>query len=295
MKFSIGIHNSKGTLDYIHADLWGPAQTVSLGGARYFLSLIDDFSRMVWVFGLKSKDKVFDQFKNWKTLVETQANRKVRRLRTDNSLEFCNKDFDDFCTKHGIVRHKTVRQTPQQNGLVKRMNMTLIDKVRCMLIHSKLPMSLWAEALDTACYIVNMSPSSGINFRTPYELWSGKPADYSHLRIFGCPAYVYVKQGKLEPRAFKCVFLGYPAGVKGYKLWCTDMKPPRAIINRDVVFNEHEMFRNSATVKQTIERDSGCDKRTSFEVELPSSSTETDIKIRPENAPGRDFSEQEEE
>ncbi|KAH9687838.1 hypothetical protein KPL70_014918 [Citrus sinensis] len=261
VKFSTSIHNSKGTLDYIYADLWGPAQTASLGGARYFLSLIDDFSRMVWVFSLKSKDKVFDQFKNWKILVETQTNRKVRRLRTDNGLEFCNKDFDDFCTKHGMVRHKTVRHTPQQNGLAERMNRTLIDKVRCMLIHSKLPMSLWAEALDTACFIVNKSPSSGINFRTPYELWSGKPADYSHLRIFGCPAYAHVKQGKLEPKAFKCVFLGYPAAIEN----------------------------------QTIERESGCDKKSFLEVELPSSSTEADKKIRPENAPGIDLPEQEDE
>ena len=73
------------------------------------------------------------------------------------------------------------------------MNMTLIDKVRCMLIHFKLLISLWAEALDIAYYIVNMSPSSGINFKTPYELWSGKPADYSHLRIFGYLAYAHVK------------------------------------------------------------------------------------------------------
>ncbi|KAH9699562.1 hypothetical protein KPL71_024410 [Citrus sinensis] len=293
VKFSTGIHNSKGTLDYIHADLWGPVQTASLGGARYFLSLIDDFSRMVWVFSLKSKDKVFDQFKNWKTLVETQTNRKVRRLRTDNGLEFCNTDFDDFYTKHGMVRHKTVKHTPQQNGLAERMNRTLIDKVRCMLIHSKLPMSLWAEALDTACYIVNMSPSSRINFRTPYELWSSKPVDYSHLRIFGCPTYAHVKQGKLELRAFKCVFLGYPAGVKSYKLWCIDMKPPRAIISRDVVFNEHEMFQNSATENQTIEKEPGCNKKSFLKVELPSSSTEADKKARPENAPGRDLSEQE--
>ena len=142
VKFITEVHNSKGTLDYIHADLWGPTQTAFLGGARYFLSLIDDFSRMVWVFSLKSKDRVFEQFKNWKTLVETQTNRKVKRLRTDNGLEFCNKDFDDFCTKHGMVRHKTVRHTPQQNGLAEKMNRILIDKVMCMLIHSKLSMSL---------------------------------------------------------------------------------------------------------------------------------------------------------
>lgn len=94
------------------------------------------------MFMLKSKENVFEQFNAWKTLVETQTNRKVRRLRIDNGLEFCNKKFDDFCTEHDIVRHKTIRHTPQQNGLAKRMNRTLIDKVKCMLIHSKLPMNV---------------------------------------------------------------------------------------------------------------------------------------------------------
>ena len=116
------------------------------------------------------------------------------------------------------MRHKTVRHTPQQNGLTEMMNMTLVDKVRCMLIHSKLSKALWAEALSTAYYIVNRSPSSEINFKTPIELWSGKLTDYSNLRVLGCPAYAHIKQRKLEPRALKGVFLGYPDGVKGYKL-----------------------------------------------------------------------------
>ena len=167
---------------------------------------------------------------------------KVKKLRTDNGLEFYNKRFEDFCSKHGVMRQRIIRYTPQQNGLAERMNRTLVDKVKCMLIHYKLPMSLWAKALSTTCYIVNRSPSTGINFKTPYELWYGKLADYSSLKIFGCPAYAHIKQGKLEPRALRCVFLGYPEGVKGYKLWCIDLKPPKAIISRDVVFNEAEML-----------------------------------------------------
>ena len=118
------------------------------------------------------------------------------------------------------------------------MNRTLMDKVRCLLIHSRFPQSLWVETLMTACYLVNRSPSSGIDFKTPVEMWSGRTANYSDLKIFGCPAFAHVKQGKLEPRALKCVFLGYPEGVKGYRLCCTDLKPPRCIVNRDVVFNE---------------------------------------------------------
>ncbi|KAH9767170.1 hypothetical protein KPL71_011175 [Citrus sinensis] len=245
LKFESAVHSTKERLAYIHSDLWGPAQVDSLGGCRYFLSLIDDYSRMVWVYVLKTKDEVLERFKRWKILVETQTSLKVKALRTDNGMEFCNKEFGDFCERHGIMRHKTVIHTPQQNGLAKRMNRTLMDKVRCMLLYSKLPKSLWAEALNTACYLVNRSPSTAIECKTPIELWSGRVADYSKLRIFGCVAYAHVKQGKLEPRALKCRFLGYPDGVKGYRLWCIDLKPPKCIISRDVTFNESEILNNS--------------------------------------------------
>ena len=106
------------------------------------------------------------------------------------------------------------------------------------LIYSKPPKTLWAEALNTACYLVNKSPSTAIGCKTQMELWSGRIADYSKLRIFGCIAYAHVKQGKLEPRALKCMFLGYPEGVKGHRLWCVDSKPPQCIISKDVTFHE---------------------------------------------------------
>ena len=92
----------------------------------------------------------------------------------------------------------------------------------CLLRHEAQLLSKSSRKLDqlsTACYIVNRNPSFGINFKTPIELWTGKPVDYSNIRVFGCPAYAHIKQGKLEPRALKGVFLGYPEGVKGYKLW----------------------------------------------------------------------------
>ncbi|KAH9671115.1 hypothetical protein KPL70_017228 [Citrus sinensis] len=295
VKFSTRVHNSKGTLDYIHADLWGPTQTASLGGARYFMSLIDDFSRMVWVYVLKTKDDAFEKFKIWKTLVKTQTNRKVRRLRTDNGLEFCNKRFDDFYAENGVVRHKTVRHTPQQNGLAERMNRTLIDKVRCMLIQSRLPMSLWAETLSTACYIVNRSPSFGINFKTPIELWTGKPADYSNLRVFRCPAYAHTKQGKLEPRALKGVFNGYPEGVKGYKLWCTDFKPPKAIISRDVVFNEAEVCKHLEASKTEPNYPMSENHKSQFEVESSTTAAKWRTIVESESEADKNMSESEAE
>ena len=87
--------------------------------------------------------------------------------------------------------------------------------------------------------MINRSPSSAIEFKTPEERWSGKPPDLSNLRVFGCVAYAHQSIGKLEPRAIKCVFLGYPEGVKGYRLWLRDKGGFKTIISRDVIFNEN--------------------------------------------------------
>ena len=126
-------------MDYLYSDLWGPEKVKSHGGNSYFLSIVDDYSRKVWVFLLRSKDQALAKFRDWKTLVENKSSRKVKALRTDNGLEFCNLEFDKFCSEQGILRHRTVRNTPQQNGVAERMNRTLLDKVRCLLITSNLP------------------------------------------------------------------------------------------------------------------------------------------------------------
>ncbi|KAG8501164.1 hypothetical protein CXB51_003282 [Gossypium anomalum] len=140
------------------------------------------------------------------------------------------------------MRHLTVRHTPQQNSVAERMNRTIMEKVRCMLSNANLPKSFWAEAASTACFLINRSPSVAIEKKTPQEVWSGNPANYSDLKIFGCPAHAHVDNGKLEARSIKCVFLGYKAGVKGYKLWCPENR--KVVISRDVVFDETAMIPN---------------------------------------------------
>ncbi|KAD5962030.1 hypothetical protein E3N88_13503 [Mikania micrantha] len=212
------------------------------GGASYFLSIMDDHSRRVWVYLLKGKNEAFDKFVEWKTLIEKQTERQVKKLRTDNGLEFCNREFNNYCKKVGIARHLTIPGTPQQNGLVERMNRTLLDRVRCMLDNSGLPKYFWGEAVTTAAYLINRSPSAALEKKTAMEVWSGKKSDYSHLRVFGSLAYAHVSQGKLEPRAQKCVFLGYPEGIKGYRLW--RLENPKAIISRDVVFKEDVVYKD---------------------------------------------------
>ncbi|KAJ0869659.1 putative RNA-directed DNA polymerase [Helianthus annuus] len=245
VKFSKGIHRSKGVLDYVHADLWGPARTMSLGGALYFLSLIDDYSRRVWVYPLKHKHEAFEKFKEWKVLVERQSERKIKKLRTDNGLEFCSNEFHSFCRNKGIARHLTIPGTPQQNGLVERMNRTILERVRCMLHQSGLPKSFWAEALKTAAHVINRTPSSAIEMMVPMEKWSGLPvSDYEDLKVFGSLAYSYVNNGKLENRAQKCVVIGYTDGVKGYRLWRLEEGSPRVINSRNVKVIEEVLYKH---------------------------------------------------
>ncbi|KZV34961.1 hypothetical protein F511_04935 [Dorcoceras hygrometricum] len=227
-------------LEYVHADVWGPASEPTQGGNRYFLSIIDDFSRKVWVFLLKNKSDVFDSFKNWKTLTENQTGKKIKTLRTDNGLEFCNSLFDELCEQCGIKRHKTNPYTPQQNGVVERMNRTLLERVRSMLVSSGLSKKFWGECVLTAAFLINRSPSVPLDGKCPESVWSGKEIDYSHLRTFGCTAFAHKRGDKLEPRAVKCVFLGYPEGVKGYRLWVRSEPGFRTIVSRDVTFNETE-------------------------------------------------------
>jgi ATP-binding cassette subfamily B (MDR/TAP) protein 1 len=111
-----------------------------------------------------------------------------------------------------------------------------------------------AEAASTACYLINRSPNIAIDKKTPIEVWSDSPADYSQLRVFGCTAYAHVDNGKLEPRLVKCIFLGYQSGVKGYKLW--NPQTQKAVINMIVIFNESAMLPNNPSTSAPVQRTS---------------------------------------
>ena len=248
VKFGTAIHNTKGILEYVHSDVWGPSKTPSLGGKHYFVTFVDDFSRRVWVYTMKTKDEVLGVFLKWKTMIENQTGKKIKRLRTDNGGEYKSDPFFDVCQEYGIVRHFTVRDTPQQNGVAERMNRTLLEKVRCMLSNAGLGKQFWAEAVTYAGHLVNRLPSSALERKTPMEVWSGKPAtDYDSLHVFGSTAYYHVKESKLDPRAKKALFMGITSGVKGFRLWCLSTK--KMICSRDVTFDE------SATLKKVADKD----------------------------------------
>eukprot|EP00253_Pinus_taeda_P025415 PITA_25415 len=152
-------------------------------------------------------------------MVEKRIGKSIKCLRTHNGGEFTSIEFEQYYKDEGIVRHKNVVYTPQQNGVTERMNQTLMERARSMINNANLQKDLWAEAVSIACYLVNRSPSVAINCKIPEEVWSSQSCDYSHLRIFGCDAYALIpknQRSKLDPKSKCYVFVGYDYAVKGY-------------------------------------------------------------------------------
>ena len=164
---------------------------------------------------------VFDVFKQWVALVETQTGCKLKCLRTDNGGEFMSYAFTTLCDEKGIWRELSAPYTPPQNGVAECMNRTIQEKVRSLLSMAGLSDAFWAKAVMTAVHLINCAPSVSLGFKVPEEVWTGSPPLYGHLRVFGCEAYVHVpkeKCSKLDPKSKKCIFLGY--GTLGR--WVTD-------------------------------------------------------------------------
>ena len=129
--------------------------------------------------------------------MKNQTERKIKILRTYNGLEFYNREFDEFCNTQGILRHRTVRNTPQQNGVAERMNRTLLEKVRFLLFTYNMPKSFWGEALSTAAHLVNRSPLTALNLKCPEEKWTNRKLNLNYLRVFDCEAYAHKLERKL--------------------------------------------------------------------------------------------------
>lgn len=157
----------------------------SLCGRKYFLTFIDDASRKVWIYVLKTKAEVFQHFQTFHAMMKRETGKKLKCFRTDNGGEYTSKEFEAYCATRGIRHEKTVVGTPQHNGVAERMNRTIVEKVRCMLKMAKLPKSFWGESVRVACYLINRSPSVLLNFEIPKKVWPGKEIFYSHLRGLG--------------------------------------------------------------------------------------------------------------
>ena len=235
-----GATRASKALEIVHSDVCGPMKTMSLGGARYFLTFIDDFSRKMWVYPLKAKSECFERFKEFKALVEKEVEAEIKVFRSDNGGEYTSNQFQAYLKAQGIVHQTSAPHTPQQNGVAERANRTIVEMARSMIYGQNLGLEFWAEAVSNAVYIRNRCPTSAVHGKTPQEAWCGKKPSVAHMRVFGCIAYAKIPDAsrtKLEPKSVKCLFLGYCEGTKAYKLICLESK--KIIRCCDVIFCEH--------------------------------------------------------
>nr|GFC69831.1 integrase, catalytic region, zinc finger, CCHC-type, peptidase aspartic, catalytic [Tanacetum cinerariifolium] len=203
-------------------DLCGPMRVQTINGKKYILVIMDDYSRFTWVKFLRSKDETSEVVIKFITQIQVGLNKTTRYVCTDNGTEFVNHTMTEYYERIGIFHQKTVPRTPQQNGVVKRRNRTLVEAARTMLIFSKAPMFLWAEAMATVCYTQNRSLIHTRHHKTPYELVHNKKPDLTFFRVFGALCYPTNDSedlGKLQPTADTGIVVGYTPSRKGYRIY----------------------------------------------------------------------------
>ncbi|GAU36409.1 hypothetical protein TSUD_38770 [Trifolium subterraneum] len=188
---------ARNQLEVVHSDVCGPFEVATLAGNRYFISFVDEFSRMMWIYLIKAKSESFDVFKKFKKKVEKESEKSIKIFRTDGggefeasdhvvaselfqsliiqtSIEFTSNEFKQFLVDQGIEHEVTAPYTPQHNGLAERRNRTVLNMVRSMLREKSLPSILWGEAASTAVYILNKCPTKKLVNIVPEEKWNGQ-------------------------------------------------------------------------------------------------------------------------
>ncbi|GJS62477.1 putative ribonuclease H-like domain-containing protein [Tanacetum coccineum] len=228
-------------LQLLHMDLFGPTSVRSLNHKTYCLVITDDFSRFSWVFFLRTKDETSGILKDFIRQIENQLNQKVKSIRCDNGTKFKNRDFIEFCGSKGIKREYSNVRTPQQNGVAERKNMTLIEAARTMLADSFLPNTFWAEAVSTACYVLNRVLVTKPQNKTPYELITGKIPIISYIRPFGCHVTILNTidhLGKFDGKSDEGFLVGYSLQSKAFRVYNLETK--RVEENLHITFLENK-------------------------------------------------------
>ncbi|GJZ35435.1 retrovirus-related pol polyprotein from transposon TNT 1-94 [Tanacetum coccineum] len=216
------VPSSKGRLNLLHMDLCGPMRVASINGKKYILVIVDDYSRYTWTFFLRSKDETPEVLKDFLTMIQRNLQAPVISVRTDRGTEFLNKTLNAFFKEEGIEHQTSTPRTPEQNGIVKRQNRTLVEAARTMLSASKLPLFFWAEAIATACYTQNRSIIIPTHEKTAYHIINDRKPSIKHLHIFGCTCYL-TRDGenldKMKEKGDSCILVGYSTQSKGYRVY----------------------------------------------------------------------------
>ncbi len=241
MTFGKRNNDTKNPGDLIHSDVCGPMEIDSIGGKRYFVVFKDDYSKYRTVYFLKEKSEVFDKMKLFLAEVKTLGHT-VKQMQTDNGTEYCNSNVRELLGQNGIVHRTSMPYTPEQNGSAERENRTLVECARTMIHAKDLPTKLWAEAVNTAAYILNRTGPTSLVGKTPYELWHRKTTTVEHIKVFGTECFIHVpkqRRKKWDKKSVKGHLVGYCADADGFRIWVPEKQD--IVFSRDVVFKKEEL------------------------------------------------------
>ncbi|CAI7770050.1 unnamed protein product, partial [Closterium sp. NIES-54] len=230
-------------LQTLHMDVWGPARVRGQGHERYFLLLVDDYSRYTTVFPLRSKGDVTEVLIDWIRAACLQLRESfgsdfpVLRLHSDRGGEFSSALLGAFCRAQGIRQTFTIPASPQQNGIAERRIGMVMDIARTSMIHAAAPHFLWPFPVQYAAHQLNLQPRVSLPETSPTLWWMGKVGDASAFRVWGSRAFVRdLSADKLSPRAVPCVFLGFPPDAPGWQFYHPTSR--RVLSSHDVTFND---------------------------------------------------------
>ena len=177
---------SSAPLELIFSDVWGPA-CASVGGNKYYVTFVDDYSKFTWIYLLKNKSDVFSRFNDFQNHVERLFDKKILALQSDWGGEY--QKLSSFFQRVGIEHHVSCPHAHQQNGSAERKHRHIVEVGLTLLAHAHMPLKYWDEAFLTATFLINRIPSRVINFTTPLERLFKRKPDYSFLRTFGCACW----------------------------------------------------------------------------------------------------------
>nr|GEU48121.1 hypothetical protein [Tanacetum cinerariifolium] len=234
-------------LHTLHIDLFGPTSVSSLNHKWYFLVVTNDFSRFTWTFFLRTKDETSNILRNFITEIENLKDIMVKIIRCDNGGEFKNQEMNKFCIKKGIKREFSNARTPQQNGVAERRNRTLIEAARTMLADAKLPVTFWAEAVNTACYVQNKVLVNKSQDKTLYELFNSSIHAIGFLRPFRCHIMILNTLdhlGKFDAKRVEGYFVRYSLSRKAFRV--LNKRTKKIEKNLHVEFLENKLIEKGA-------------------------------------------------
>ncbi|CAI7791338.1 unnamed protein product [Closterium sp. NIES-54] len=248
--------SAKAPLEVVHMDLVGPMRTEGTGGVLYFLTMVDEWIRFTWARPLSKKsDAAVAINEDWLPMVERQAMRLVKVLRSDLGGEFLGAEFTKFLKKNGIPHQLTCPGTPQQNGIAERANRTIGEAAKTLLGAAGMPYKFWPEAVRHVITVKNkVLTHVGDKHWVPYERWLGKKPSIDMLRVWGCMGLVMVPKEhrhKLEFADVWAVHLGMAPDSKGWLMW--DPKSKRTLVSRDVKFVEDVIYKDWQQQQQQVQ------------------------------------------